>query len=254
MKRIFLGMMCVLLVLSLSSMAGAVDDNSLVLYLSFDKVDGDIVEDLSGTGNDGTITGDADWVQDGRVGAAMFFKELELDGVVIVKGSESLAIAESLTVEMWVYPNSVGDYRNVLGQIDPLTYFMSIHQAKPSVWFAASGAGGKTWLSTENEIPLEEWSHIAAVRDFDAGEIRLYINGKVDAVHVVEGELEVNLVGDIWIGNRLDGGWPYGGMLDEFALYNRALSDEEIQQEMGGVLTAVSRLGKLSTTWGSIKK
>lgn len=254
MKRVFLGMMCAFLVLSLSFVAGAVDDDSLVLYLSFDKLNGDVVPDLSGTGNDGTVTGDADWVQDGRAGAGMLFKEIELDGVVIVKGSESLAIAESLTVEMWVYPNSVGDYRNVLGQIDPLAYFMSIHQAKPSVWFAASGEGGKTWLSTENEIPLEEWSHIAAVRDFDAGEMRLYINGQLDVVHVMEGELDVNPVADIWIGNRLDGGWPYGGMLDEFVMYNRALSDEEVQQDMNGVLSAVSKLEKLSTTWGSIKE
>ena len=124
MKRVFFGMMCAFLVLSLSFVAGAVDDDSLVLYLSFDKLNGDVVEDLSGKGNDGTVTGDADWVQDGRAGAGMLFKEIELDGVVIVKGSESLAIAESLTVEMWVYPNTVGDYRNVLGQIDPLAYFM----------------------------------------------------------------------------------------------------------------------------------
>ena len=131
---------------------------------------------------------------------------------------------------------------------------MSIHQGRPSVWLAANGEGGKAWLSTENEIPLEEWSHIAAVRDFDAGEMRLYINGQVDAVHVMEGELDTNSETDVWIGNRLDGGWPYGGMLDEFVMYNRALSDDEVQADMGGVLTAVSKLGKLSTTWGSIKE
>lgn len=253
MKYIFLGLTCALLVLSLSLGARAIDDDSLVLYLPFDEGNGNQVNDLSGKENHGTIDGDVDWVKNGKIGAALSFNEIEVAGVVLVKGSETLAITESLTVEAWVNPSSVGDYRNILGQI-PLTYFMSIHQARPSVWFATNGAGGRTWVSTDNTIPLDEWSHVAAVRDFDDGEIRLYIDGELDATHTMVGELDISLDTHVWVGNRLDGAWPYGGMLDDFVMYNRALTEAEIQQDMSEVLAVEPGTGKLATTWGSMKE
>jgi len=254
MKRVFLGLMCALLVLSLPFGVRAIDDDSLVLYLPFDEGNGNKVNDLSGKENHGTIDGDVDWEKIGKTGAALSFNEIPSAGVVLVKASESLAIAESLTVEAWVNPNSVGDYRNLLGQIGPLTYFMSIHQTKPSVWFAANGAGGAIWLSTDNPIPLDEWSHVAAVRDFDNDEMRLYIDGELDATHVMVGELDTNLTGDVWVGNRLDGAWPYGGMLDDFVMYNRVLTEAEMQQDMSEILAVEPGAGKLATTWGSMKK
>jgi hypothetical protein len=168
-----------------------------------------------------------------------------------VKASESLAITESLTMEVWVYPQSVGDYRNVRGQAGPHTYYLSIHQEKPSVWLGTNGAGGKVWNSANSSIPLDQWSHVAAVYDFDQ-ELRLYINGKLDKTHAVKGKIDSNLSADHWFGNRLDGAWPYKGMLDEFAIYNRVLTKSEIQQDMDGVLS-VSRSGKLATTWSYLK-
>ena len=173
--------MCTLLVLSLPFMAGAVDDDSLVLYLPFDEGSGQEVKDMSGTGNDGTIEGDVDWIQDGKIGSALAFNEIDQAGVVIVKPSESLAIEENLTVEVWVNPNSVGDYRNVLGQATPFTYFLSIHQENRRCGLELTGAGGQTWVGTADPIPLNEWIHVASVWDSGAGEIWLYINGELNA-------------------------------------------------------------------------
>ena len=53
MKRTFFGLMCTLLFLLFSFGVRAIDDDSLVLYFSFDDDTKD-VEDLSGNGNDGT--------------------------------------------------------------------------------------------------------------------------------------------------------------------------------------------------------
>ena len=253
MKRMFLGLMCALLTLSLPFVVGAIDDSSLALYFSFDEGSGNTVKDLSGNGNDGTVEGDVDWVKEGKVGSALSFNELDEEGVVVVKASETLAITKDLTVEAWVYPESVGDYRNLLGQGNPYTYFLSIHQGQPAVWLGTGGAGGKVWLIADNTIPLNEWSHIVAVRDFDAGELRFYINGELDSEYTLEGEIDSSLTSDIWVGNRLDGAWPYGGRIDEFVIYSRALTDVEIQQDMSSVLAVVSQFGKLTTTWGSIK-
>lgn len=255
MRRMLLGLIGMLLVLSLPLVARAIDDEALVLYLPFDEGAGENVEDLSGKENHGTIDGNVDWVNAGRLGSALSFNEEPQSGVVIVKPSESLAIEENLTVEAWVNPGSVGDYRNLLGQANPLTYYLSIHQSRPSVWFGTDGAGGQTWVGTEDTIPSDEWSHIAAVWDSVAGELRLYINGELNGTHGMEGKLPINMATDIWIGNRLDGAWPYGGLLDEFVLYNRPLSEAEIQQDMNGqVLAVASQVDRLAILWGSVKE
>ena len=181
----------------------------------------------------------------------MYFDEQIKKGVVAVKASKSLEITKSFTIEVWVYPQSVGDYRNVRGQANPHTYYLSIHQSKPSVWLGTGGAGGKTWNSAKSSIPENKWSHVTAIYDFDK-ELRFYINGKLDMTHPVKGEIVISN-DDHWFGNRLDGPWPYKGMLDEFVIYNRVLTVGEIQQDMDSVLS-VSPQGKSATTWGYLKK
>ena len=59
---------------------------------------------------------------------------------------------------------------------------------------------------------------------------------------------------DHWFGNRLDGSrGPMVGKLDEFVIYNRVLTEDEIQQDMEQVLS-VSPLDKATTTWGLLKR
>jgi hypothetical protein len=250
-RRCVSGGIGALLILAWPLGAQAILDDALVLYFSFDAGAGKTIEDQSGNANDGSLEGSPEWTGDGKMKSAMSFNGDIEDGVVVVTASESLTITESFTMEVWVYPQSIGDYSNLHGQANPHTYYLSIHQSKPAVWLGTAGAGGKTWLLTENPIPLDQWSHVAAVYDFD-NELRLYIDGKLDNTHELKGAIDPS-PGDHWFGNRLDGPWPYEGRLDEFAIYSRALSEAEIRQDMEAVLS-VSQRGKLSTTWGQLKQ
>lgn len=251
MRQIVCFILCTAMTFTFSMVSDAIKDDAMVLYLSFDEGKGKDVEDLSGKGNDGTLEGDVKWMQNGKIESAVFFNEQVQQGVVAVKASNSLAITQSLTMEVWIYPQSIGDYRNVRGQANPHTYYLSIHQGKPSVWIGSGGAGGRTWNSAKSSIPLNKWSHVAAVYEFDK-ELRFYINGKLDQTHKLEGQIPTSQA-DHWFGNRLDGAWPYKGMLDEFVIYNRVLTEAEIQQDMNQVLS-VSPLDKAATTWGLIKR
>lgn len=223
----------------------------MVLYLSFDEGNGKDVEDLSGKGNNGTLEGPVKWMPNGKIKSALYFDEQVQQGVVAVKASNSLAITKNLTMEAWIYPQSVGDYRNVRGQANPHTYYLSIHQGKPSVWIGSAGVGGRTWNSAKNTISQNRWSHVAVVYEFNK-ELRFYIDGELDETHKLEGEIPTSQ-GDHWFGNRLDGAWPYKGMLDEFVIYNRVLTKAEIKQDMEQVLS-VSPLEKAAITWGVLKQ
>ncbi len=251
MRQIVFYFLTTIFILILPFVSYAIKDDAMVLYLSFDEGNGKKVEDLSGNGNDGTLEGDVKWMQNGKIESAVFFNEQIQQGVVSVKASGSLAITKNLTMEVWIYPESVGAYRNVRGQADPHTYYLSVHEGKPSVWIGTAGAGGKKWNSAKSNIPLNEWSHVAAVYEFNK-ELKFYINGKLDQTHRLEGEIPTSQA-DHWFGNRLDGAWPYKGMLDEFVIYNRVLTAAEIKQDMTQVLS-VSPLDKAATTWGIVKK
>ncbi len=251
MRWIVFGILSAAFIFIFPFVSTAIQDDAMVLYYSFDAGKGKEVEDLSGKGNHGTLEGDAKWEKDGKINSGVFFNEQAQKGVVAAPASDSLAITKSLTMEVWVYPESIGDYRNVRGQAGPHTYYLSIHQGKPSVWMGCPGVGGRTWNSAKSDIPVNKWSYVAAVYEFDK-ELRLYIDGKLDNTYTLKGEIPVSQ-SDHWFGNRLDGAWPYGGKLDEFVIYNRVLTEGEIQQDMEQVLS-VSPLDKVATTWGLLKK
>ena len=251
MRQIVLYILSVTFIFAFLFVTGAIEDDAMVLYFSFDEGKGKDVEDLSGKKNHGTLEGDAKWEKNGKINSGVFFNEQIQKGVVAVEASDSLTITKSLTIEVWVYPESVGDYRNVRGQAGPHTYYLSIHQGRPSVWLGCGGVGCKIWNSAKSEIPTDKWTHVAVVYEFDK-ELRHYINGKLDETYKVGGEITTSQA-DHWFGNRLDGPWPYGGRLDEFVIYNRVLTEDEIQQDMEQVLS-VSPLDKAATTWGLLKK
>ena len=251
MRQIVLYILSVTFIFAFLFVSEAIEDDAMVLYFSFDEGKGKDVEDLSGKENHGTLEGDAKWEKNGKINSGVFFNEQIQKGVVAVEASDSLTITKSLTMEVWVYPESVGDYRNVRGQAGPHTYYLSIHQGRPSVWLGCGCVGCKTWNSAKSDIPTDKWTHVAVVYEFDK-ELRHYINGKLDETYKVGGEITTSQA-DHWFGNRLDGPWPYGGRLDEFVIYNRVLTEDEIQQDMEQVLS-VSPLDKAATTWGLLKK
>ena len=119
----------------------------------------------------------------------------------------------------------------------------------------------------ETDVADDEWHHLVAV--FDGEEKRIYVDGELDAS--VDATTKVigagqSRFGYIGIGSEagsLDAAtgpnWAFNGIMDEYLMFHRVLSDEEIEHLASGPedpfaeLTAVDPNGKLSTTWGNIK-
>ena len=83
------------------------------------------------------------------------------------------------------------------------------------------------------------WTHLVAVRDTLAKELRIYINGEkvASAPDTVTGSIDrTNVLA--FFGIDTGCGWvtTYGSRLDDAAVYNRALTDAEIMQRYTGVL------------------
>ena len=105
---------------------------------------------------------------------------------------------------------------------------------------------------------MEEWSFVALTHD---GKIlSLYVDGETVA------DLKVGKPsfsqqhdgGSIWLTRWKGGaGWDFKGVLDELAIFNAPLSEDDLNTVMTDGLEkalAVSPAGKLTTTWGNIKQ
>jgi hypothetical protein len=107
-------------------------------------------------------------------------------------------------------------------------------------------------------VPLPtpgEWTHLAVT--FDGEVQRGYVNG-------IKGEKGGNVdmfwagpIGHVNVPLQIgaSGGDTFTGLIDEIAIYSRALSEEEILEsmEIGHGTIAVQAIGKLPLCWGSIK-
>lgn len=153
-------------------------------------------------------------------------------------------IGQSYTVEMWFCNYLPVDARAVTG------YLFACRGANGSDYIGICGtenAGGKLFfggsksdevLSGKAGIPIKTWSHIAVVRD--GRKVSIYLNGQ--SAPEISGESPVDLSSgavEIFIGSRGDAVATFEGRVDEIAVFNRALSAEEI----AGHYRAAGRVG-----------
>ncbi|RKU19809.1 hypothetical protein C6500_09805 [Candidatus Poribacteria bacterium] len=250
MKTIFFTLMIVALVVPVVYAADPSDD-SLLLYFSFDELDGDTVVDHSQYGNNGTIAGTPELV------AGKFGNALKLNGEsdwVEVPHAEILTVDESVTVMAWINaerhkgPNDQRWQGIVAKSNDPRSY--SFYTEFPSECLHLSVGGGSV---CDKKVPLNEWVHVVA--QVDGGTTHKYwVNG--EAAGEFGGKSNPPGAADtatLLVGKTHESNREFLGLIDEVRIWNRALSEEEVLAEMETSLTPVEPLGKLSTTWATLK-
>lgn len=229
-------------------------DPDTVLYMSFDqKPKGDVVEDQSQYGNNGTIVGKVQWTNDGKFGGA-----LEFDGAskIEVPHSDSLNLDKEITLEIWfktkvpqkgrflIYKIHSGGGRNYEWGIYLTTDSTntSMYVVKPNDEVKAVSIGG--------DYKDNNWHFLAGT--YDGETVKCYVDG---ALKKEDWEAEIRTGTDpVVIGTW--GGNYFTGVLDEARICNVTLTEEQLKSdyENGYKPSAVQRSGKLSIMWAKIKR
>ena len=100
-------------------------------------------------------------------------------------------------------------------------------------------------VTSKTVVPIEKWVHVAGT--YDGSELKIYINGKLDGSMewtkgIYQGDAKVQI-------GKYEGAdfFQFWGIIDEVMLWDRALSEQEINQVMTSGL-AVKPVDKLATT------
>ena len=242
----------------LTSFAYADLKNGLVLYLSFDEGQGDVAKDLSGKNNHGVIQ-KAKWV-DGKFGKALSFNGT--DSFVEIKFSNDFIITEAITLAAWVTANVPFDpvWHGVINARKS-TYGPFLMQtggaSKAEIGLYLGGAW--TWLRSTDSLEPNVFHHVVGVYDLKDG-LHIYFDGKLNdgegSAGAKPAKIDETTDEGIFIGHNYSlAGRFWDGIIDEVAIYNRALSAAEVEQlfKAPPVSSAVDSSGKLAVTWGKMK-
>jgi hypothetical protein len=207
----------------------------LVATYSFNAGSGSTLADLSGNNNNGTISG-ATWTASGRYGSALSF-----DGIndwVTVNDSNLLDLTTAMTLEAWVYPTvTLSNWRTIIAKegLSPVLPYFLHASSQPSNQPATGVTIGSTEYSLKGGTrPANDiWTHLAAT--YDGAFQRLYVNGIQVASQARTGSMPAT-TNPLRIGGNNIWGEYFAGRIDEMRIYNRALTQPEIQTDMNSAL------------------
>lgn len=233
-------------------------DKGLVGYWPLDEanVAGKEAKDVIGK-NHGTFLGGPKMVA-GKVGKALEFNGAE---AIEIPGTDSLNFAgkKELTAMVWVNAKNnspvvgvvAGCCGLIFGQRDSEGFALRFDGRNAGQemefivhsggWDGDGGFGAPTFKEGE-------WHHMTGV--VSGTKMFLYVDGAFLKEGVVGGAI-VSKSSETEIGKAGDGGFI--GSIDEVAVYDRALTADEIKMNYTAKGLAVTPGGKLATSWATLK-
>jgi hypothetical protein len=208
-----------------------VPKDGLILYYSFNQDDGDTVKDRSGRGNDGKVHA-ARWVSAGKRGGAYEFNGR--DSFIESASPAGIVGGQAWSISFWV---------KVISSKEVHENMVSLGKAHQYRGVVGIGSGGdkndflamNLWGSDNSPCSVYDsgidftQDFVSVIATYDGKHIRIHLNG----VQKKEYPIEMNMVDQpVRVGGRTGGytGQYLNGIVDEVAIYNRALSELEIRQ------------------------
>jgi len=205
-------------------------DPNLVGWWTFDEADGRTALDWSGHGNHGAIQGNPVWVagydDDGNA--------LDFDGLgdyVNCGNAEIFNITEQITVAAWMRVDVFEQTDQSIVSKGEAAWKLVRNELTDQLRFDCGDVGQAVGSINVNDGELH---HVAGV--YDGSMIYLYVDGGVDAGSAATGLLTTDDITVFIADTNRPGEGPqaWNGLIDDVRIYNKALTQEEIEQLMRG--------------------
>jgi hypothetical protein len=222
-----------------------ITDPNLMVWFKLDEAPATTAVDWSGHGNHGSFKGTAKWTVPGFIGdSALTFGH---SGYVAVRNFHYDGQDYSeLTVSVWIRTTNPGEH--IIAGFGRADYW------RVGIDSYSAGAGLIDWDMMTSDGQVEHgsvsrvddglWHHICCV--FDNGRMTIYIDGLNDS-SVIEGsafgsgQTRYGFLGADSLADSFDGDRdfinPFLGDIDDFRIYDKALTQDEIMLVMRGDLS-----------------
>ena len=231
------------------SMAGSASAD-LVAHWPFDEGSGTIAHDASGNGHDSSFEGSPQWTSPGwnGIGWCLQFGG-DNDRVTV----ESFDLTGSgITLAAWINVTTFQDDARLISKSEgsgtPDHYWAMILSGSEEnnlEFRLRTDTGGTSRYSAPDthDLQTDEWTHIALTWDASDQFMRFYKNGEeIFSQSKAGGAVGTNPDVKIAFGNQsasvADAAGrirPFGGLIDDVVLYDRALDKEELEAVMSGL-------------------
>jgi len=207
------------------------EDEALVGWWPLDEGAGSVTADISGNGYDAVFFGDPNWVP-GVLGTA-----LELDGDDYVDTGMVTDLA-NFTVAIWVKGPAAPDVTNPSGPIHREANFQINWNHSQDAFRGAVGLSAGGWHGASfGALEGETWYHLAGT--YDGEDLKAYTNGVLISTNDAPTGPAASEVNSLKLGRHAAAPSQYfTGVVDDAQVYDRALTEEEIQAIMGGLAAA----------------
>lgn len=188
--------------------------------------------DESGNGNHGTTSGGISWVDDRDNNPSKACHFIDNSEIALPNNFNTA----SITVCAWNYPEQEGRDRVIFSIYNENSTLIKFHKAykegRVGAWYGKTGATNWAFNTDVGAVALNQWNFACLVIDSILDSAYIYIDGIKKARTKINGYTPVSL------GNIIKTGFGksyevsndnFIGTLDDIHIYNRALSEAEIQ-------------------------
>jgi hypothetical protein len=201
-------------------------------YWPMDEGSGNVAADTTGS-NDAQLYNEVEWVDDGERGSVLSFNGADAYADAGAETIPQMTQENDFTWSMWAYDRAGGNNNVVLGNrygpeggdFSPREF---IKFTPRQFEFHYNGGGGGN-VDFDDLQPDEGWFHHATVKSGNT--LTYYRNGEAIDSREFDGELN-NPQPLYFGGDKANENW--NGMLDDVAIWTRALSAGEVNKIFGG--------------------
>ncbi len=241
-------LLVIVFIIIVSSLNASVVREGLVSYWTLDKDTikkeaKDIMEK-----NDAKVVGNPKLVP-GKIKEALYFTPSDY---LEVQSNDELNFIKGFTIDTWVKGDNKPD--NSGAKISQWfskgdNYQLNWDHDNDTYQSVATRMTGGWLIVAQIQEPLQaqEWYHIAGT--WNGRSLKIYLNGNLSKTRNWAGSSELNN------SPLIIGGPSFTGTVDEVKLYNRALTDEEIEINFRDTnqQLSVTRESKYALLWGKLK-
>lgn len=229
-----------------------------VAYFAFDETSGSTAVNVPTSeeimANDATPYGSyvPVWGEGKINGAILFDAANTTDGMIIPSYEEIVFESAPFSYELW--------FKSTAGNSSQSRYLLhkgshkSDGDRNTGKWFGLEYKKGTLYFGVDDDVTKSlaevsatsyfdgNWHHVVAVRDVENAKLLLYIDGELkasadDATGAIDGS-EALVIGNVNV--NFDS--PFIGSIDEFTLYNDALTELEIKSKYEHGVTAIEEI------------